>query len=119
MVCPRPRNRVTVVFGSLLALAATMSCALADEVPTTPVAPANAPGRSVGNLGDTRTLQFEGLQLFTAAQLRGKLECDLRYQAAARPSGDLEPLPADARRTTRGRLSPLRLPGGEGAGELR
>src|SRR5262249_28431081 len=24
------------------------------------------------------------------AQLRGKLECDLRYQAAARPSGDLE-----------------------------
>ena len=44
----------------------------------------------VGNLGDTRTLQFEGLQLFTAAQLRGKLECDLRYQAAARPSGDLE-----------------------------
>ncbi len=92
MVCLRPRNRVTVVFGSLLALVATLSCVRADEVPTTPVAPANAAGRLVGNLGDTRTLQFDGLQLFTAAQLRGKLECDLRYQAAARPSGDLEQL---------------------------
>src|SRR3954470_20833789 len=86
----RPRSRVTVVFGSLFALAATASCARADEAPNTSVAPANVAGRSVGNLADTRTLQFEGLQLFTAAQLRGKLECDLRYQAAARPSGDLE-----------------------------
>src|SRR5436190_12256474 len=90
MVWPRPRNRVSVVLGSLLALVATVNCARADELPTAPVAPANVPGRSVGNLGDTRTLQFEGLQLFTAAQLRAKLECDLRYQAAARPSGDLE-----------------------------
>jgi hypothetical protein len=80
---------VTVIFGSLLALAATVSCAWADDVRTAPVAPANAPGGLVGNLGDTRTLQFEGPQLFTAAQLRGKLECDLRYQAAARPSADL------------------------------
>src|SRR5256885_3752153 len=90
MVCLRPRNRVTVVFGSLMALAATVSCARAAEVPTTPIAPPNASGQLVDNLGDTRVLKFEGLQLFTAAQLRGKLECDLRYQAAARPSGDLE-----------------------------
>src|SRR4051794_19314232 len=89
MVCLRPQKRVTV-FASLLALAATVVCTRADELPTTPVAPVNAAGRMVGNLGDTRTVQFEGLQLFTAAQLRGKLECDLRYQAAARPSGDLD-----------------------------
>ena len=90
MVCPRPRNRVTVVLVPCWLLAATVCCARVDEVPTTPVAPANTASRLVANLGDTRTLQFEGLQLFTAAQLRGKLECDLRYQAAARPSGDLE-----------------------------
>lgn len=90
MVYLRPRNRVTVVFGSVLALAATANCASADEAPTTPVASANVAARLVGNLGDTRTLQFEGLQLFTAAQLRGKLECDLHYQSAARPSADLE-----------------------------
>src|SRR5689334_4235817 len=90
MDCARPRNRVTVVFGSFLMLSATVSSARADEVPTTPVTPATAPGRSVGDLGDTRKLQFEGPQLFTAAQLRGKLECDLRYQAAARPSSDLD-----------------------------
>ncbi len=81
---------MAVVLGSLLALAATVNCGRADETPTTPVAPANAPSRSVDNLGDTRALQFEGPQLFTTAQLRGKLECDLRYQAAARPSGDLQ-----------------------------
>jgi hypothetical protein len=90
MLSLRPRKRVTAVFGSLLAFAATVSCAGADEPPTLSVAPANVPGRLVGNLGDTRTLQFEGSQLFTAAQLRAKLECDLRYQAEARPSGDLE-----------------------------
>jgi len=73
MDCLGPRNRVTAVFGSLLALAVSLSCAWADEVPNAPVAPANASGRLVGNLGDTRTLQFDGLQLFTAAQLRGKL----------------------------------------------
>jgi hypothetical protein len=89
MDCLRPRGRMNVIFGSLLALVATVSFVQADESPTTPVAPANT-GRSVANLGDTRTLQFDGLQLFTAAQLRGKLECDLRYQAAARPSGDLD-----------------------------
>src|SRR4051812_27169737 len=90
MVCPGPRNRATVISRILLALAAATSYAQADQAPLAPVAPANAPARSVGNLGDTRSLQFEGLQRFTAAQLRGKLECDLRYQAAARPSGDLE-----------------------------
>lgn len=90
MVCLRPRGCVTVIFGSLLALAAIVGFAQADEAPPTPVAPTSAASRSVGGLGDTRALQFDGLQLFTAAQLRGKLECDLRYQAAARPSGDLE-----------------------------
>src|SRR5262245_53766186 len=90
MVCLRPRGRMTVVFGLLLALVSIVSLVRADEVPATPVVPANAASRPVGNLGDTRTLQFDGLQLFTAAQLRGKLECDLRYQAAARPSGDLD-----------------------------
>src|SRR3954453_3168557 len=91
MICPRPRNRVTVAFGSLLALASSVCCTWADEPPTTSVAPATGPTRLVGNLSDTRTLQFEGLQLFTAAQLRAKLECDLRYQSAARPSADIEP----------------------------
>jgi hypothetical protein len=81
---------VTVVFGSLLVLAAPASYARAEQALATPIAPANAPARLVDDLGDTRKLQFDGLQLFTAAQLRGKLECDLRYQAAARPSGDLE-----------------------------
>src|SRR3954469_1391919 len=90
MCCRRPRNRPTVVLTSLVALVATVFCARADESPTTSVAPANASGRSVGDLGDTRTLQFDGLHLFTATQLRGKLEFDLRYQAAARPSNDLE-----------------------------
>jgi hypothetical protein len=90
MVCLGPRNRVTVTFGSLLVLAAAVSCAWAVQASTTPVAPANAPAQLVGDLGDTRKLQFEGLRLFTPAQLRVKLECDLRYQAAARPSGDLE-----------------------------
>jgi hypothetical protein len=90
MDCLGPRHRVTVFLGSLLVLAAAVSDARADGVPTAPVAPANAPARVVGGLGDTRKLQFDGLQLFTAAQLRGKLECDLRYQAAARPSGNLD-----------------------------
>ena len=90
MVCLRPRNRVTVVFGSLLALAATVSWRGRMRCRPRPSHRRTPQARLVGNLGDTRTLQFEGLQLFTAAQLRGKLECDLRYQAAARPSGDLE-----------------------------
>src|SRR4051794_37594345 len=90
MVFPPPRNRVTVVFRCVFALVATVNCARADEAPAISVAPANLAGGLVGNLGDTRALQFDGLQLFTAAQLRGKLEIDLRFQAAARPSGDLE-----------------------------
>src|SRR4051812_8343709 len=90
MVYLRPRIRVTVVLSSLLALAVTAGCAWAEEVLTTPVASANVSARLVGNFSDTRTLQFEGLQLFTSAQLRGKLECDLPYQSAARPSADLE-----------------------------
>jgi hypothetical protein len=84
MDCRRPRGVVTVVF-ALLVFAAV--CARADEA----VAPvAAAPAGLVGELGDTQKLQFEGLQLFTATQLRGKLETDLRYQAAARPSSELD-----------------------------
>ena len=90
MVSPWPRNRVTIVLGSLLILATAGRYAQADEAPAASVAPASATGRFVGNLGDTRTLQFDGLQLFIAAQLREQLECDLRYQAAVRPSGNLD-----------------------------
>lgn len=43
----------------------------------------------VGDPGDVQKIAFDGLRLFTAAQLRSQLECDLQYQAAARPSGEL------------------------------
>ena len=42
-----------------------------------------------GDPGDVQKIAFDGLRLFTAAQLRSQLECDLQFQAAARPSGEL------------------------------
>jgi len=51
MHCLRPRGRVTVVFGSLLALVWAARFVQADEVPTSPIAPAGVAARSVGGLG--------------------------------------------------------------------
>jgi hypothetical protein len=70
----------------------------AELVPTAVTDPTAARGAStaaskianeqVGDPGDVQKIAFDGLRLFTAAQLRSQLECDLQFQAAARPSGE-------------------------------
>jgi hypothetical protein len=42
----------------------------------------------VNNLGDPERIVFDGVSLFPEQQLRLALACDLKYQAAARPSND-------------------------------
>ena len=42
----------------------------------------------VNNLSDPQRIVFQGLKLFSEQQLRSALACDLKYQAAARPSND-------------------------------
>jgi hypothetical protein len=77
---------------SLGAVSANPQPAVATNQAPQPATMPDQPAASklqVGNLGDVHMIQFEGAQHFSAVQLRSALECDLRYQAAARPSAEL------------------------------
>ena len=86
----RSQSLFKAIAGSWLVFTGTVLEVRAQEATAGTAAQPNAPSVLVGDLGDTRKLQFDGLQHFTAAQLRGKLEFDVHYQAAARPSADRE-----------------------------
>ena len=46
----------------------------------------------VNDIGDPKRIVFEGVSMFSEAELRHALACDLKYQAAARPSAKMEDL---------------------------
>jgi hypothetical protein len=46
----------------------------------------------VNNLGNPKRIMFEGVSLFSEKEIRHALECDLKYQAAARPTAETKDL---------------------------